>query len=145
MARCRNRAMAPYHLTRFGQQRPSRRREDHGPAGPVERGDAQPAFQHAELPAQGGLGHEEPFRRASDALSDRHRRRRHGVARRSHARQASGLGPPEQPLSAGAWVVRLLPLLLVPLAVLLWRRRRLNTARSVSPLRRAAVGRSRRR
>ncbi|MEV5884815.1 hypothetical protein AB0L74_19125 [Streptomyces sp. NPDC052020] len=60
-------------------------------------------------------------------------------------RQASGLGPPEGPLSAGAWVVRLLPVLLVPLAVLLWRRRRLNTAPSVSPLRRAAVGRSRRR
>ncbi|CQR66163.1 hypothetical protein [Streptomyces leeuwenhoekii] len=59
------------------------------------------------------------------------------------------LGPPEEPVSAGTWVIRVLPVLLVPSALLLWRRRRrLNTAPAapaVSPLRRAAVGRSRRR
>jgi hypothetical protein len=57
-------------------------------------------------------------------------------------RQAAGLGPPEEPVSAGTWAIRLLPVLLVPPALLLWRRRRrLNAAPAVSPLRRAAVGR----
>ncbi|MFF1680507.1 hypothetical protein ACFVYG_31295 [Streptomyces sp. NPDC058256] len=56
-------------------------------------------------------------------------------------RQAAGLGPPEKPVSAGTWAVRLLPLPVVVLALLLWRRRRrLNAAPSASPLRRAAVG-----
>lgn len=51
------------------------------------------------------------------------------------------LGPPEEPVSAGTWVIRVLPVLLVPSALLLWRRRhRLNTAPAVRPLRRAAVG-----
>ncbi|KOU55070.1 hypothetical protein ADK57_45870 [Streptomyces sp. MMG1533] len=56
-------------------------------------------------------------------------------------RQAAGLGPPEEPVSAGTWALRLLPVLLLPLLALLWRRRRrLNTAAQASPLRRAAVG-----
>ncbi|MER5360765.1 hypothetical protein [Streptomyces sp. NPDC002785] len=56
-------------------------------------------------------------------------------------RQAAGLGPSADPVSVGAWALRLLPVLLLPLVVLLWRRRRrLNTPVQASPLRRAAVG-----
>ncbi|GAA1317202.1 hypothetical protein GCM10009647_046880 [Streptomyces sanglieri] len=56
-------------------------------------------------------------------------------------RQAAGLGPSADPVSAGAWALRLLPVLLLPIVVLLWRRRRrLNTSAQASPLRRAAVG-----
>ncbi|QEU76252.1 hypothetical protein CP967_33580 [Streptomyces nitrosporeus] len=56
-------------------------------------------------------------------------------------RQAvAGLGPAEKPVSAGTWAIRLLPALLVPFALLLWRRRRRLNTRSASPLRRAATG-----
>ncbi|MER6997222.1 hypothetical protein [Streptomyces sp. NPDC000410] len=55
-------------------------------------------------------------------------------------RQAAGLGPPEDVLSAGDWALRLLPVLLLPPAALLWwRRRRLSTSVTASPLRRRAV------
>ncbi|MFJ9211808.1 hypothetical protein [Streptomyces sp. NPDC102264] len=54
---------------------------------------------------------------------------------------AAGLGPSAEPVSVGTWALRLLPVLLLPVAVLLWRRRRrLNTSSQASPLRRAAVG-----
>ncbi|MDO0914955.1 hypothetical protein QQM39_30260 [Streptomyces sp. DT2A-34] len=60
-------------------------------------------------------------------------------------RQAAGLAPPEEPVSLGTWALRLLPALLVPLLALLWwRRHRLNTGSQASPLRRAAVGGRRR-
>lgn len=60
-------------------------------------------------------------------------------------RQAAGLGAPEEPVSLGTWALRLLPALLVPLLALLWwRRHRLNTDDRASPLRRAAVGGRRR-
>ncbi|MFE2879361.1 hypothetical protein ACFXG6_25220 [Streptomyces roseus] len=56
-------------------------------------------------------------------------------------RQSSGLGPPDNSLSVVDLSLRILPVLLVPLAaLLLWRRsRRLSTAAAASPLRRAAV------
>jgi len=55
-------------------------------------------------------------------------------------RQAvAGLGPAEKPVSAGTWAIRLLSALLVPFALLLWRRRRRLNTRSASPLRRAAT------
>ncbi|MFF8642694.1 hypothetical protein [Streptomyces sp. NPDC015345] len=57
---------------------------------------------------------------------------------------ATGRGAPADSEFAGTWAVRLLPLLLVPLALSLWRRRRLRT-RTTSPLRRAATGGPRRR
>ncbi|MFE9728614.1 hypothetical protein ACFYQ5_34845 [Streptomyces sp. NPDC005794] len=54
---------------------------------------------------------------------------------------AAGLGPTAEPGSVGTWALRLLPVCLLPIAVLLWRRRRrLNTSAQASPLRRAAVG-----
>ncbi|MDT0449421.1 hypothetical protein [Streptomyces hesseae] len=56
--------------------------------------------------------------------------------------QASGVGPPQERLSASDWAVRLLPALLLPVAALLWwRRRRLSASVTASPLRRAAVPR----
>ncbi|MFF2327357.1 MULTISPECIES: hypothetical protein [unclassified Streptomyces] len=45
-------------------------------------------------------------------------------------RQAAGTGAPEESVSTRTWALRLLPVLLIPLIALLWRRRRrLNTAR----------------
>ncbi|MFJ8620095.1 hypothetical protein ACIRD4_30205 [Streptomyces clavifer] len=61
-------------------------------------------------------------------------------------RQAvAGLGPTKNPVPATTWAIRLLPALIVPLALLLWRRRRRLNTRSASPLRRAATGGPRRR
>ncbi|MGR8008512.1 hypothetical protein [Streptomyces hypolithicus] len=55
-------------------------------------------------------------------------------------RQAAGLDAADGALSATALALRVLPALLVPVAGLLWwRRRRLGAAGSASPLRRAAV------
>jgi hypothetical protein len=60
-------------------------------------------------------------------------------------RQAASIGALKAPVSMGTWALRLLPVLLVPLITLLWRRqRRLNTAAQTSPLRQAAVERRRR-
>ncbi|MCZ4604972.1 hypothetical protein O3S80_14720 [Streptomyces sp. Lzd4kr] len=53
---------------------------------------------------------------------------------------ATGLAPTEKPVSAGAWVIRLLPVLILPVSLLLWRRRRRLNTGSASPLRRAATG-----
>ncbi|MFF5157935.1 hypothetical protein ACFY3N_17065 [Streptomyces sp. NPDC000348] len=53
---------------------------------------------------------------------------------------ATGLGPTQKPVSAGTWAIRLLPALIIPVALLLWRRRRRLNTRSASPLRRAATG-----
>ncbi|MGW1616601.1 hypothetical protein ACWCQZ_45690 [Streptomyces sp. NPDC002285] len=53
---------------------------------------------------------------------------------------ATGLGPTEKSVSAGAWAIRLLPTLILPMVLLLWRRRRSLSTRAASPLRRAATG-----
>ncbi|MEU5083625.1 MULTISPECIES: hypothetical protein [Streptomyces] len=53
---------------------------------------------------------------------------------------ATGIEPAEKPVSAGSWAIRLLPILIAPLALLLLRRRRRLTTLSSSPLRRAAMG-----
>ncbi|MFJ3496947.1 hypothetical protein ACIPPJ_25620 [Streptomyces sp. NPDC086091] len=58
-------------------------------------------------------------------------------------RQAADLAATEPPVSAGTWAVRLLPVLVLPLGLLLWRRRRNLDAGAASPLRRAARSRSR--
>jgi hypothetical protein len=53
---------------------------------------------------------------------------------------ATGLRPTQKPVSAGTWAIRLLPALIIPVALLLWRRRRRLNTHSASPLRRAATG-----
>ncbi|MEU6353125.1 hypothetical protein ABZ896_28010 [Streptomyces sp. NPDC047072] len=56
---------------------------------------------------------------------------------------AADLGPTEKSVSAATWGTRLLPALILPLALLLWRRRRrLNTV-AVSPLRRTVMSTAR--
>lgn len=61
-------------------------------------------------------------------------------------RQAAGTGPGPgpspsiKPASVGTWALRLIPVCLLPIAILLWRRRRrLTTSAQASPLRRAAA------
>ncbi|TXS40351.1 hypothetical protein EAO75_35845 [Streptomyces sp. uw30] len=65
---------------------------------------------------------------------------------RQAAASGAGTGAAEaKPVSMSTWALRLLPALVLALIVLLWlRRRRLNTARRASPLRRTAVGGRRR-
>ncbi|MER5938833.1 hypothetical protein ABT121_16100 [Streptomyces sp. NPDC001928] len=65
---------------------------------------------------------------------------------RQAAAAATGTGAAEaKPVSMSTWALRLLPALVLVLIALLWlRRRRLNTARRASPLRRTAVGGRRR-